>query len=163
ARQAADAERQIDRQRPGRDDVHLGDLVAAEAHDRSIAELLLDDLDRLGDRAVLAGGLGFAHLGAPFASRRAASARSRAPIARAVPPQAPVCPWRAVRPAGRPSASPDTPVRCPGHRRAHRASSAEPSRAEPRAAAYSADPPPPTVSSTGAAAAAAGASPAASS
>ncbi len=53
ARQAADPEREVERQRAGRDDLHLRDLLAAEAHDRPVAELLLDDLDRFGDGSVL--------------------------------------------------------------------------------------------------------------
>jgi hypothetical protein len=57
ARHAADPEREVERQRPGRDDpdAHLGALVA-HAHDGALAELALD----LGQRALESGiaGLG---------------------------------------------------------------------------------------------------------
>ena len=42
ARQAADAEREVERKRPGRDRLDLQRVVLAEAHDRALAKLLLD-------------------------------------------------------------------------------------------------------------------------
>jgi hypothetical protein len=48
ARQAADAQRDVEAQRPGGDDLDvLDDFAVAQAHDRALAELLLD----LGERA----------------------------------------------------------------------------------------------------------------
>ena len=52
-REAADAESEVDGQRPGRNHLYLSDVLAIQPHDGAIAELLLDDLERLGDGAVL--------------------------------------------------------------------------------------------------------------
>ena len=48
ARQAAHAEREVEADRAGRDDVDLGDVAAVERHDRALAELLLDGGDGAG-------------------------------------------------------------------------------------------------------------------
>src|SRR5919106_1007563 len=50
-RNAADAERQVERDRSGRDDLDVLRSPIAEAHDRPTAELLLDLEDRGVDRA----------------------------------------------------------------------------------------------------------------
>ncbi len=42
AREAADADRRVDRQRAGRDELHRLDLLRAQPHDRALAELPLD-------------------------------------------------------------------------------------------------------------------------
>src|SRR5262249_31393673 len=53
ARQAADAERDVEAERAGRDDVDLAiERILAEAHDRALAELLLDRSQREIDRLV---------------------------------------------------------------------------------------------------------------
>ena len=45
ARKTADAERAIDQDVAGRDDIDVDDLVVAEAHDRAVAVILGDLLD----------------------------------------------------------------------------------------------------------------------
>src|SRR5687768_2425230 len=50
ARIAADAEREIERERPARDGIDLVLGVRTELHDRAFTELLLDLQDRLIDR-----------------------------------------------------------------------------------------------------------------
>ena len=50
ARDAADAEREVQRDRAGRDRIDLLSLVRAELHDRAAPELLLDREDRGIDR-----------------------------------------------------------------------------------------------------------------
>jgi hypothetical protein len=53
ARQAAAAQGDVEGDRAGRDDLDLLGLAAVEPHERPRAELLVDDLDRLGDRLLL--------------------------------------------------------------------------------------------------------------
>jgi hypothetical protein len=53
ARQPAGPQRHVERDRPRRDHVHLARLGPVEPHQRPRPELLVDRLDRLGDRLLL--------------------------------------------------------------------------------------------------------------
>ncbi len=54
ARQAADAERDVEAQRAGRDGLDVvGAIVGAEAHDRALAEVLVDLRERRLERFML--------------------------------------------------------------------------------------------------------------
>src|SRR5205823_1371974 len=67
AREAADAEGHVHRERAGRDGVDLFADVVAELHDRALPELLLDLLDRLIDRSGL---LAHSHIFAPCVPKK---------------------------------------------------------------------------------------------
>ncbi len=56
AREAADAERAVDEEVAGRDDLDVDVRVLAQAHDRAVAEVLVDLLD--GEVEILRAGLG---------------------------------------------------------------------------------------------------------